>query len=342
MAKALDLTGQRFGKLTVINRAKNGKNGNARWNCVCDCGKTVIVPSYNLRSGKTQSCGCIRKGILLHDLSGQRFGKLVAVKRADDHIAPNGDRKTMWLCKCDCGKECIIGASDLKSGHTKSCGCGKLEICSETHTKDIAGERFGRLVVIKRVGESKRGVVWECQCDCGNKKIANGADLRSGRTRSCGCLEKEVRVKIHTKHGLSKSRIWKVWNNVITRCYNEKNNQYKDYGGRGIRVCDEWLGEHGFENFANWAYSTGFMEDAKFGECTIERIDVNGDYSPLNCCWATQEEQANNKRNNIFLTYGGKTQTIAQWSRELGMNYRTLYSRIRKLHWTVERAFKTK
>lgn len=181
-----------------------------------------------------------------------------------------------------------------------------------------------------------RRVVWHCICDCGNYKDVVGSYLENGDTASCGCIATEKLIKRNTIHGGHGTRLYNVYRKMIDRCEHVYCSEYKNYGGRGIIICDEW--KNSYEVFKNWAIAAGYDENAEHGECTIERRDVNGNYCPENCIWVTMKEQENNKRNNHFLTYDGVTKTLAQWSEELGINYGTLKSRINKLGWTTEEA----
>lgn len=168
-------------------------------------------------------------------------------------------------------------------------------------TIDETGNRYGRLTVICRAGSTKGGIAqWLCQCDCGSKKVATGARLRRGETRSCGCLEQETRVsngykRMHPSHGMSRSRLYGVWSCMKKRCGNPTHPYYSDYGGRGISVCDEWA--KSFSAFAEWALSHGYDENAPKGKCTLDRIDPNGDYCPDNCRFADMVVQQNNRRD---------------------------------------------
>ena len=197
---------------------------------------------------------------------------------------------------------------------------------------DLTGLRFGRLVVKRRDYSYTKAAYWVCSCDCGNETTVQSCHLRSGATQSCGCLHMENALKSNwSTHGGSRTRLYAEWANMKKRCYNKKNPRYPDYGGRGVMVCDEW--RDSFEYFRCWALANGYRDDL-----TIERKDVNGNYCPENCCWATQKEQQNNRRNNHYITYQGKTQTIKQWSEETGISDATIYSRINKLGWSAERA----
>lgn len=200
MGALIDLTGQRFGRLTVIEKdtSKGTKRG-AFWRCRCDCGKIKTIGSGALRNGLTQSCGCLNKEIISHpkdlsDMIGKKFGKLTVIKREPNHITPSGQKKAMWLCKCDCGNTTITSSESLKDGHTKSCGCLPKKP-KGAGLIDLIGKRFGKLVVIKRAedysyesgGKTTTAPQWLCGCDCGNIIVAQGGNLRSGNTTNCGC-----------------------------------------------------------------------------------------------------------------------------------------------------------
>lgn len=202
---------------------------------------------------------------------------------------------------------------------------------------NLIGQKFGRLTVIARAENNKRGQTrWLCKCECGNEKIVGAYLLKSGQTKSCGCFKKEVFT--NKKHGLRYTRIYKLWLSIKNRCYNPKKNNYKHYGGRGITMCEEW--KNNFMSFHDWAFANGYDENVKRGECTIDRIDTNGNYEPSNCRWVTQKEQANNKRNNVLLTYKGNTHTAQQWAEILDIKYITLITRLKR-GWSVEKTLTT-
>ena len=193
--------------------------------------------------------------------------------------------------------------------------------------KNLTGQRVGRLTVISKepnTNPKDKHAMWLCVCDCGNTKKVASHHLKKGSVKSCGCIS----------HKKSNTHIYKVWVHIKGRCYDAKHKHYKYYGGRGITVCDEWRSN--FQAFYAWAMDNGYKENL-----TIDRVDNNKGYSPDNCRWVTMKEQANNKRNNIVITFNNKTQTLAQWAIELNIKQNTLLYRLRR-GWSVERAFKTK
>lgn len=204
---------------------------------------------------------------------------------------------------------------------------------------DLTGKRFGRLFVISRADNSRSGKpMWNCVCDCGTTKVISGSALTNG-TKSCGCYRREWAAQKEYKHGEAKSRLHAVWNMMKQRCNDPNNKYFKNYGGRGISVCDEWL--NNYVAFRDWAVATGYDEMAKRGECTIDRIDNNGNYCPENCRWITQKEQARNTRTNHFIEFNGKRQTLAEWAEETGFYALTICDRLRR-GWNVEDALTIK
>ena len=202
---------------------------------------------------------------------------------------------------------------------------------------DITGQRFGRLVALKKTqcghvsqdGKRMRAK-WLCKCDCGNDVEVLSESLRSGHTKSCGCFYRDNVLSVNKTHGMTKTRIYRVWSSMKARCTNKNQISYKIYGGSGITVCDRWM--NSFEDFFEDMHE-GYRDDL-----TLDRIDYTKGYSPDNCRWATPEQQANNRSSNVFITRDGETKTIAEWCRFYGINISTVTNR-RCLGWDEDRIF---
>lgn len=188
------------------------------------------------------------------------------------------------------------------------------------------GDAFGRLTVIKEIGKKRGAILFLCKCECGNEKEITGCDIRTGKVKSCGCLKKEMRIKENTTHGLKNHRIYGIYHNMVSRCYNSNVLQYSDYGGRGITICPEWIDtKNGFLNFYKWSIDNGYSS-----ELTIDRINVNGDYSPENCRWVNMQVQSNNRRNNHLIEINGEIKTLREWSDVFGISQHTVQCRIQR------------
>ncbi len=198
---------------------------------------------------------------------------------------------------------------------------------------NLTGQTFGRLTVLERAGSyHKNGnVQWECRCDCGNIPIIRGQNLTSGRSRSCGCLNKMFARKRKLTHGMRKSPEYTTWSAMVQRCTNPKATGFEHYGGRGIDIFDEWK-----KSFIKFYEYIGHRPSLKY---TIERINNDKGYVPGNVKWATRKEQADNKRGLHLITFGGQTKSLSRWAESLNMNPFTLKNRIVTLKWPIERAF---
>ena len=192
--------------------------------------------------------------------------------------------------------------------------------------KDMTGKRFGRLIVIKYTGCKK----WRCQCDCGSVVDVLGVLLRNGHTKSCGCLRKDVAHTSKTKHGKYHARVYRTWASIVQRCCNSNYKDFKNYGARGITMCDEWKND--FQAFYDWAISNGYNDSL-----TIDRIDNNKGYEPSNCRWATKKQQSRNRRNVKQYTINGEKHCLSEWCEIIGLNYNNVRQRVYK-GWSIEKA----
>lgn len=204
---------------------------------------------------------------------------------------------------------------------------------------DLIGQRFGRLTVVRRMNNNKwEQCIWLCECDCGKETIVLNNNLRRGFTKSCGCLRKETTSLVHAKHGHAKNRkrtgTYRSWTGMMQRCTNPNHKNYKHYGDRDITVCERWLGENGYINFLK------DMGERPPGY-TLERRNNSKGYSPENCCWATLISQNRNRRNNRLRIHNGKTQCIAAWADEYDISPHTLWTRLYRNNWPIEKALTT-
>lgn len=191
---------------------------------------------------------------------------------------------------------------------------------------DLTGIKFGRLTVKER-GEDqispsgRHRVMWDCICDCGNKVSVHTDNLTNGKSNSCGCIRKEMMSKKQKTHGDTNTRLYGIWSAIKARCYNKNTVTYKDYGGRGIKICDEW--RNNYTAFKNWAYENGYEEGL-----SIDRKDNNLGYYPENCRWVSAFMQANNRRSNRIYTIGSETHNLTEWANKMGINPKTVFTRI--------------
>ena len=259
MPKLINEVGNKYGRLTVIERAQTNKKG-VYWHCLCECGNEIDVLAASLRSGNTKSCGCLQKekaSQSLIDLSGKIFGTLQVLKR--DETKPKGHQQPVyWICKCECGNIISVLGSHLKSGHTSSCGC--YEPQNANYINEI-GNKYGKLTVIEEAGRDKdRRVLWRCKCECGNEKITLGKSLRAGLVQSCGCLHSKGEAKINsllTEHNIK----------FITQYHTDelKNENgyflYFDFFLPEYKVIIEYQGEQHFNPINRGFYTQESFEE---------------------------------------------------------------------------------
>lgn len=213
-----------------------------------------------------------------------------------------------------------------------------LKISGHHQYLDITGQKYGRLTVISFHSREKSYTKWLCKCECGNQTITAMNYLRTGKTKSCGCICKEKPNAF--VHGFSNNRFYRNWLSMKARCYNSKTSNFYLYGGRGIKISDRWLK---FENFKDDMYKSYLEHIEQFGKnnTSIDRIDNNGNYELNNCKWTTNKEQGRNKRNNHLLTFKGETLPLSQWAEKINISSKVLRTRILRDKWSTERAITT-
>lgn len=199
--------------------------------------------------------------------------------------------------------------------------------------RNIIGQKFGRLTVVSFHHANGYAKYYLCQCDCGKTKIIYKGSIMSGRTYSCGCFRDE-RIRETVRLPENFARLHRILDGMKLRCYNPHSNRFHRYGGRGIKICDEWLNDP--DSFCKWALSNGYQKGL-----TIDRIDNNKDYSPDNCQWIPLKEQMSNQSTNVFVEYNGERHTISQWAEKLGIERTTLHNRLKYYGWSVEKALTT-
>lgn len=277
----------------------------------------------------------MRTGMKPTDITGQRFGLLTAL---DYEIVQGSPLK--WRCLCDCGNIVYRPYRAMheakKKGVICSCGCGKIEINGEVRT--LVGLKAGRVTV---ASFDTKTLLYNCTDNNGKTIILSGANIRSrlSRAESVYCNDKKreeiarnYNCKNREEYALKKRRLYGIIHNMRERCYNPKNQHYKDYGARGIYVCKEWLEDSSV--FVHWALLNGYEIGLQ-----IDRRNNDDGYTPSNCRFVTLQVNQNNKRSNIYIEYQGRTQTLKQWCVELGLPYRNTHKRICMWNWDVEKAF---
>jgi hypothetical protein len=271
------------------------------------------------------------------DMISQRYGNW-------EVLSQGGKDKRgaiMYLCRCDCGTQREIVGYSLRRGDSTNCGCKINKIGKEG--KDLSGQNFTNWTVLRRNGKDIHGaLLYECHCECGTVRDIAGYSLRNGDSKSCGCLQaSKTSVRADGKtthwsptktHGMKGTPEYTAWAAMKGRCSNPNYENYPNYGGRGITVCKEW--DDSFEAFYA---DVGPRPEGH----SLDRIDVNGNYEKNNVKWSCSEEQCNNRTNARYLTHDGRTQTIAQWSKETGVTYQTIHNRLER-GWSAANALSTK
>ncbi len=258
-----------------------------------------------------------KKGNVPHnfvDITGERYGKLYV----ESYAGKKGDQNA-WNCKCDCGNNVVVCTHYLTSGKTKSCGCLRKE--NKGKFQDITGYENEDIIVVSLFGKKSGKIYWNCKCKhCGKINQSAASNIKKNEA-TCKCIHKKRIGESNSMAG-RKTKIYSKWIGMKSRCFNQKMRSYKDYGERGITICEEWLD---FDNFYKWSLENGYKDGY-----SIERKDVNGNYCPNNCCWIPLENQAKNKRNTLYIEINNERKRLKEWCEIYGVNYKTVYQRIYK------------
>lgn len=262
------------------------------------------------------------------DLTGMKFSRLTVLKQS-----PRKDSRPVWECKCECGSKVLVSTSALRTGNTKSCGCARI-IANKNRCIDLTGKTFGKWMVVCRAENIGRRTFWLCECECGGKRPVQADSLSGGISTNCGCERNKKTISRNTTHGMYGRPERNVWQQMIGRCTNKNDESYKNYGGRGIKVCDKWRNDF-----------LAFLKDMgprPFDGAQIDRFpNNNGNYEPGNCRWTTRKNNLRNTRKNRFLEFDGKRLTVAEWSEVTGISQSAIYSRLDKMGWSIEKSLST-
>ena len=238
--------------------------------------------------------------------------------------------KSIYKFQCSCGTVCSKNFYDVRAGKVKSCG----HIKKSRQIRDITGERFGKLIAVEDLGFDKRSQrLYEFLCDCGCYTVKQAKEVTRGKSSSCGCGIVEGVKTANTKHGMTGTSLYSRYRGMIKRCTVESDPNYGNYGGRGINICSEWLGEGGFDSFARWSLENGYKR-----ELSLDRIDNDKGYGPTNCRWTDRRTQVNNRRVSHVITYKGETLALTEWAEKFGLRYDSLWKRLYKYGYSFEDA----
>lgn len=339
-----DITGQKFNMLTAVRECGRDKRGKTLWEFQCDCGNTVINLRTYVVNGVTKSCGCLKNNGSENRKHGGSKEKLYKVycnikKVSETENVPICSEWTVgyeafrtWAYENGYKDKARLVRRDAEQGFNPD----NCLFTAEGFRKDLTGKTFGRLKVLgfSRLDTQTHHSVWNCKCECGKFFEVVGNALLTGNTKSCGCLPEHSLFDGVPK---TQKRVYSVWSGMMARCYNENNVSYGHYGARGIKVCENWKD---FRTFYQWAKETGYDENAPRGVCTIERIDVNGDYEPNNCTWVDTMRQTANRTISRNVLYHGKATPLSIVCEAENIPYHKLYYKVFKAKCDLETAIK--
>ena len=268
----------------------------------------------------------------IEDLTGKIFGNW-EVKRFVGFKQYSKARKALWECQCVINPEIIIQRD--RQQLMKNVMPNICHKCDRCLARDLTNQQFGELTVLSQAQDSvaengRHYKMWHCRCSCGNEKDFYECNLIGGKSKSCGCVSRQKMIERTTTHGMTNTRIYRIWENMRKRCRNHNDPRFHRYGGRGIKVCDEWNND--FLSFYNWAIENGYED-----YLTIDRIDNNGMYCPDNCRWTDIKTQCKNRSTNIWVEIDGEMKIVSDWAELYGLDRDLIYRRI-SVGWDPKRA----
>lgn len=366
----IDHSGEIINNIEIIRYVGKDNYRNTIYECKCHCGKLFNIKWTRINRGLVKSCGCSRTSVSRKDdkyisYINHQFGNLKVI---DFHRIQNGTKAVPYFkCECTCGNIVDVTCDHVLGGNTRSCGCLRhihsKKQQPDQETLSHIGETYNYLTIIegfrKEDSGGKMRDFYRCKCKCGNIVDIKAYSVLSGLTKSCGCahvdsMKTRDTSNVYKTHGLYKSELYRRWGSMKSRCYNPSSSRYNSYGGRGIKVCDEWRAydtenkiNTGFINFYNWSVNNGYSEGL-----SIDRIDVDGNYEPDNCRWVPLQDQYINKQNTIYITSDIEvydngniindhyTLPMTIWSKIVGISYYTLSTRLikQRSNWPVKKA----
>lgn len=302
--------------ITVIDEKPTKENGVLYHLCKCICGNEKLIKRHTLQTQRIRDCGC--GNYKLKEYIGLKFGKFTVIGAYRKRLSKVN---IICICKCECGSIREIPYSNLKSGNRVSCGCVQKFDFSNYKNKIYNG-----IKILSLIDFEKRIV--KCQCSCGELFEAQLIDITAPKRHIIGCkncIEHKYSKKSKYVWNIksTQNRLKGIYNGMLDRCYDTKSKNYRLYGGKGVKVCDEW--KSSFDKFKTWALANGYEETL-----SIDRIDGNGNYEPSNCRWATMKQQQNNRCNNRVFNLNGEKYTLSELSTIYNINYQTLRSRLSK------------
>ena len=309
--------------IRVIDENKIIINGKKHLLCLCKCGSVKPILEATLKSNRIRDCGC--GTYMLNKYIGKNFGKLTVHECYRKRLS--GRINIIAKCICECGKEKEFPISELNKGKILSCGC----LNKYKYNKIYKGKIYNGIEILEIIDENKIKAL--CKCHCGNIFETKLYNLTSKNRYIINCNKCSNTNHLQWNKANKKNRLRSIYDGMLRRCNNKEHKDYKYYGLKGVKICQQWQGENGFYNFYEWAINNGYELNL-----TIDRINSNGNYEPNNCRWVSWQIQQNNRKSNVKFFIDNEYLSMAQISRKYNINPRTLRSRLKQQKMTIHEA----